>query len=230
MKRAVAARFLTFTEPLEGLVDYMYVDVKGLVTIGFGNLIDPIETALPLPFVKKAGGTSATRAEIMAEWNLIKDRSNALQLRTKGHRACEPLTKLMLTRETINQLCAERLQQNEANLKKVAAFAQFDQWPADAQLALHSMAWAMGSAFAHRGHWPGFRKTCGQMDFDAAAENCKMSEVGNRGLIPRNRANAQLFRNAAAVLAGESGFYNRDTLYFPMVLLKPVVLTAGADE
>jgi hypothetical protein len=57
-----------------------------------------------------------------------------------------------------------------------------------------------------------------------------MSEVGNRGLIPRNRANAQLFRNAAAVLAGESGFYNRDTLYFPMVLLKPVVLTAGADE
>ena len=42
MRPIVAARFLDFTRPLEGLVEHMYVDVKGLVTIGFGNLIDPI--------------------------------------------------------------------------------------------------------------------------------------------------------------------------------------------
>jgi GH24 family phage-related lysozyme (muramidase) len=225
MKPAVATRFLDFTEPLEGLVDYMYVDVKGLVTIGFGNLIDPIDLALPLPFVKKAGGLPATRDEIIAEWNLIKDKDNARQLKTKGHRACQPLTNLKLTRDAINDLCARRLQGNEANLKKIKAFARFDEWPADAQLGLHSMAWAMGSGFAFNERWPGFRKACAAMDFDAAANNCKMSEVGNRGLVPRNRANVHLFRNASAVLAGEAdGFYVRDTLYFPMVLMEPVVV------
>ena len=225
MKPAVATRFLSFTEPLEGLVDYMYADVKGLVTIGFGNLIDPLDVALSLPFAKKADGTPATRDEITAEWTLIKDKDNKLHLRTKGHRACKPLTKLMLTRDAIDELCAKRLRNNEAILKKVSAFASFDDWPADAQLGLHSMAWAMGPAFAQQGRWPGFRKPCAAADFDTAAEECKMSEVGNPGLIPRNRANVHLFKNAAAVLAGEAdGFYVRDILYFPMVLLKPMVI------
>jgi hypothetical protein len=227
MKPAVTARFLSFTEPLEGLVDYMYVDVKGLVTIGFGNLIDPLDVALSLPFVKKVDGAPANSDEITTEWNLIKDKDNKLQLRTKGHRACKPLTKLMLTRDAINDLCAKRLQNNEAILKKVSAFAAFDDWPADAQLALHSMAWAMGPAFAQHGRWPSFRNACASADFDTAAEKCKMSEVGNRGLIPRNRANVRLFQNAAAVLAGESdGFYTRDTLYFPMMLFKPMVIAS----
>ena len=62
-------------------------------------------------------------------------------------------------------------------------FQKFDEWPADAQLALHSMAWAMGSAFAARGKWPHFRAACAKMDFDLAADNCKMSEAGNPGRI-----------------------------------------------
>ena len=84
MRPIVAARFLEFTRPLEGLVEHMYVDVKGLVTIGFGNLIDPISYALALPFVRKAGRALATPAEITAEWNLIKDADNKLQLKTRG--------------------------------------------------------------------------------------------------------------------------------------------------
>jgi hypothetical protein len=64
------------------------------------------------------------------------------------------------------------------------------------------------------------------MDFDAAAENCQMSEAGNPGVAPRNKANKWLFQNAAAVLAGEiDGFYQRPILYYPQVLLKPITIT-----
>ena len=226
MRPAVAARFLEFTRPLEGTVEYMYVDVKGLVTIGIGNLIDPIGVALALPFVKKVGGAAATPAEITTEWTLIKDADNSKQLKTKGHTACTALTKLKLTDAAILDLCTRRLSSNELELKKVKEFKTFDEWPADAQLALQSMAWAMGGAFAAGTLWPSFRAACATMDFDGAAANCKMNESGNPGLIPRNAADVQLFKNAAAVMAGEADkYYNRDTLYYPLVLLKPIVIT-----
>src|SRR3954447_21778389 len=95
MRSIVATRFLDFTEKFEGYVEYMYVDIKGLVTIGFGNLIDPISYALALPFVKKAGNAPATQAEITAEWKLIKDAA------ILDYTALAPLTALKLTREAI---------------------------------------------------------------------------------------------------------------------------------
>jgi GH24 family phage-related lysozyme (muramidase) len=223
MYPSVSSRFRAFNEPLEGVVKFMYLDIKGLVTIGVGNLIDPIGAALALPFKFKGTGMPASRADIEAEWNLLKGKPELAQ---KGHRACAPLTKLELDDATIDKLVSTRLQQNEAFLKKQKPFKEFDKWPADAQLALLSMAWAMGPGFA--GGWPKFSAACEKMDFDAAAENCQMSEAGNPGVAPRNRADKLLFQNAAAVIAGEAdGFYERPTLYYPQVLLKPITITAG---
>jgi hypothetical protein len=221
VRLVVAARFLEFTETFEGHVEYMYQDVKGLVTIGFGNLIDPIDYALALPFVKKVGGAAATRAEITAEWNLIKDVDNKLQLSNQPYTVCAPLTALQLTEEAILALCDQRLRANDRELKKIREFQNLDEWPADAQLALHSMAWAMGPAFAAGVQWPSFRAACGKMDFDAAADNCRISEVGNRGVIPRNEADKTLFANAAIVLeSGVSGWLNPDVLYYPAPLMR----------
>ncbi|QEG02617.1 hypothetical protein Mal15_67380 [Stieleria maiorica] len=225
MRASVSSKFLDFTKPLEGYVEYMYADIKGLVTVGIGNLIDPVNTATSLPFVDKKTGRRATKQEIVAEWNLIKDPRGTRGLARKGHRACAPLTKLRLTEAAIHDLCERKLNSNEANLKKVTEFQAFDSWPADAQLALLSMAWAMGPGFASAGKWPKFRKACGAMDFDAAAANCQMSTTGNPGLIKRNTENQTLLRNAAAVLAGEAdGFYNRETLYWPQINAKPVAM------
>lgn len=41
MYPSVTSFFRVFNEPLEGVVAYMYLDIKGLVTVGVGNLIDP---------------------------------------------------------------------------------------------------------------------------------------------------------------------------------------------
>jgi GH24 family phage-related lysozyme (muramidase) len=221
MHPSVKRNFRSFNEPLEGVVPYMYQDVKGLVTIGVGNLIDPIEAALVLQFQHKGSGKAATRAEIEAEWTLIK-RDHTLA--KKGHKACAPLTHLELSNTTIDALITTRLTQNESFLKRQKAFTDFEDWPADAQLGLLSMAWAMGPGFSV--HWPKFSAACAAADFDAAADNCHMSETGNPGVRKRNLADKTLFSNGAAVLAGErDGFYTRATLYYPTLLMKPITVT-----
>ena len=50
MRAAVRTSFRAFNAKYEGTVNFMYVDVKNLVTIGVGNLIDPISLAVNLPF------------------------------------------------------------------------------------------------------------------------------------------------------------------------------------
>jgi hypothetical protein len=124
---------------------------------------------------------------------------------------------------SIDTLVDNKLLQNESFLKRQTAFKDFDNWPADAQLGLLSMAWALGPGFSSS--WPKFSAACQKADFDAAAENCQMSAVGNAGVIPRNRADKQLFKNAAAVLMDEdASSYRRGNLYYPTVLLKPVII------
>jgi hypothetical protein len=225
MRSSVASRFRAFNEPIEGVVNFMYLDVKGLVTIGVGNLIDPMSVALALPFRLKskpgAVGRLATRAEIEAEWKLIKGRTDLARL---GHRACGPLTTLELDDTAINEIIRTRLIQNESFLKRQKPFLKFEEWPADAQMALLSMAWAMGPGF-YMG-WVNFHPACERMDFDQAAANCKINESGNPGVAHRSRANVHLFRNAAAVLAGEAKrVYRREELYYPRVLLKDPATT-----
>ena len=58
MYASVRSNFISFTTPLEGSIAYMYLDVKEYLTIGIGNLIDPVALALPLPFVHKSEGTT----------------------------------------------------------------------------------------------------------------------------------------------------------------------------
>jgi hypothetical protein len=229
MYPSVRSIFRAFNEPFEGVVRYMYLDIKGLVTVGVGNLIDPVTaaTGLPFRFKDKPGittpGKLATRGEIIAEWNRLKVDQNLAQ---KGHRACAPITNLELDDGAIDDLIGVRLSQNEVYLKRQKAFRDLENWPADAQLGLLSMAWAMGPGgppkFRH------FSMACEKQDFDTAAEQCKISEAGNPGVVPRNQANRTLFHNASAVIAAESNFdLLRSMLYYPQILLKPIIITAG---
>jgi len=217
---AVQSAFSTFSREFEGRVPYMYVDVKQLVTIGVGNLIDPVATALTLPFRFKnrpgigAPGSPATPDQIAAEWQTIK---NDLSLATRGFKACDPVTQLELSDDAIDVLILDRLSKNEGFLKRQQWFQNFETWPADAQLGLLSMSWAMGPGGP--GGFPQFRVACQNLDFKSAAVECKMNEAGNPGLVPRNQANVALFSNAAVVLAGQSqGSLQPATLYYPRVL------------
>jgi GH24 family phage-related lysozyme (muramidase) len=204
MHSSVNDAFPTFSKRFEGYVQWMYLDIKGLVTVGVGNLVDPEASALSLPFVDGGGGR-ATRAQISAEWRKLKGMPS---LAAQGHLACRAITQLRLSDPDIDALVRQRLAANEAGLAKT--FHDWQQWPADAQLGVLSMAWAMGSGFPAK--WPRFTAACGAADWLAAAANCRMKETGNPGVVPRNDANQRLFRNAYEVVAQ---ILEPSRLYYP---------------
>jgi GH24 family phage-related lysozyme (muramidase) len=212
MYDSVRTHFADFNKPFEGNVPWMYLDVKGLVTVGVGNLIDPVSLAMSLPFINKNSKAKASGSEIAAEWKLLKSNT---ELAKKGHRACEALTNLRLTEEGIASLIESRLVANEKYLVE-HFFREFDQWPADAQLAALSMAWALGAGFPKS--WPRLTAAIVDGKWSAAALSCRMSEKGNPGVKPRNDANQVLLNNAANVVA--LGLE-------PSVLYYPEVLTVG---
>lgn len=209
---AVLANFVNWNKPLEGRLPFMYTDVKGLVTTGVGNLIDPIgaakgldwrigdTTAAPAPDNARA----ATADEVTAAWNTVKGAYPGTQ-----SSKCASLTNVRLTEAGISALVVSKLKTNDAYV--AAHLAPYADLPADAQLAVMSMAWAMG---------PGFLSTFKNLvtalqgsppDFGAAVAQCKINATGNPGVIPRNTADQVLFGNAAKVQAGQG---NPNVLYF----------------
>jgi GH24 family phage-related lysozyme (muramidase) len=204
MRASVRTAFKDFSAKFEGVVHWMYLDVKGLVTTGIGNLIDPVEQALVVPW-QKEDGSAASEDEIRAEWQAVKDNA---ELATAGFRAAEKVTSLRITDDAVEELVLKRLEANVASLKR--DLPGFSDWPADAQLGILSMAWAMGAGFHHA--WPKFSAAIHSADWAAAAENCLISTEGNAGVHPRNEANVKLFGNADAVAKTSA---DPDTLYHP---------------
>jgi hypothetical protein len=228
MLDSVAQAFLGFSTQFEGRVPYMYVDVSNFVTVGVGNLIDPLELALAQPFVFKSDQASPGSAEdITADWGTVK---NTHGLPQQGHLACAPLTKLMLTDDAINRLVQSKAAANESILKQTPELSGYDDWPADAQLGLLSMAWAMGPAFAQGGHWPSFRTDVAASDWNAAAADSRMSDAGNPGLTSRNVADQTLFSNAAFAADPNNGLDPTVLNYVPSGERATVRLNSGGND
>lgn len=198
MRAIVRSVFRKFNERFEGEISYMYADIKGLVTTGVGNLIDPVELALTLKWRKKvdallkSGPIYATQDEIRTEWHRIKSDPT---LAVKGARACAGITSLYLDDAEISRLIDARLAGNEAYLKRQPQFSRWEAWLADAQLAILSMAWAMGAADVMTFHH--LLAACETQSWQLAAAACHMDDSHNPGLVPRNEANRKLFLAAA---------------------------------
>jgi GH24 family phage-related lysozyme (muramidase) len=234
MRDAVRAAFPSFTDRFEGCLGYMYTDVEGLVTTGRGNLIDfgkprahtgdPIVGSLPtsamlLPF--QLDGVPVDRATIATEFQTVKNAWPGVQ-----SVACKNITKLRLTQEAIDELTNNKLASLWHQL--LDRFPGAEDWCADAQLGLCSMAWAMGAAFyfphfllaANTGDWmvaagpPGDANTVltarGQAWMKDGTPGQLHANV-NPGLRPRNLANKILFSNAALST-------DPDTLFYPQAL------------
>lgn len=208
MRDSVRAAFPAFSERFEGSVPFMYLDVKGLVTTGIGNLVDPVEYALPLPFLKP-DGTEASLPEVLGQWNHIKRGKHLAQT---GHTGVPQWCRqvgmelLKLSPDGIAQLVRRKMDQNDRHL--VGRFPDMPGWPADAQLFVHSMAWACGPGF----RFPLLSSFLKAEQFGNAAEECSINETGNPGLIPRNVANRTLLRNASVVVMSS---LDRERLWYP---------------
>jgi hypothetical protein len=198
-----------FSAPLEGRVPGMYCDILGLITCAVGNLIDTRGSGYPAALVEAinwtlADGSPAPIAQVRADWNLLKSQSERFaKLHWKYALAA---TKCRLTDGEIDRIVKERLAINEAAMREV--LPGWDDFPADAQLAVMSMCWAVGTG------WPAkftrFAALVKAQDWERAAAfddpknpkgnwPGKIRETGNPGVVPRNLKNRFCLLNAALV-------------------------------
>jgi GH24 family phage-related lysozyme (muramidase) len=208
MKDSVRRYWLEFNTPLEGHVYHMYLDSEGRVSAGVGNLIDatkapksppsPVERASSLGLANqfqwtRTDGNAAGPQLVANDWDAVKLR---LDLARSGHRAFEALTQLRLTDDEIERMMFVKVDQMEATLKSRNEFADFDAWPADAQLGLLSMSWGMGPGFT----LPTFQEYASQGKWADAATECRF-QCDEGTIKVRNIVDAQCFRNAGRVAA-----------------------------
>ena len=217
MRRAAKEYFVTFSEPLEGIVSHMYQDILGLVTVGMGNLIDPKSLGAGLPWKKKIGGAPATALEYSNEWDLIKASKT---LAKDGYLAAAPLTTLYLTRHDIDALVASKLDSNEVILR--TRIPAYDFWCADAHLFIHSMAWALGPNMAY----PKMFALLNAGNFYDASSECDFSQKAGT-LQVRNSANKHLLMNAHGV--GVRGL-DPERLWYPNTCLGNQILTGSYNH
>lgn len=220
MHASVITAWHEFSEPLEGRVPHMYLDILGLVTTGVGNLIDasrsgsktPWAPALELPWRRAAGGELAERGEVIDEWRTLKARP---ELAKRHYKYAGALCALRLTDAAIDELVLSKLRQFERELVK--HFPAWDSFPADAQLGICSMAWAVGPSFAVK--FPSFAAAVNKGNWAGALAACKIREAGNPGVVPRNARNRHCFENARRVVAHG---LPRDVLCWPGFAASPV--------
>ncbi|WP_027156489.1 M23 family metallopeptidase [Methylobacter luteus] len=191
MRESVNSTWIAFNHPLEGRLPFMYLDTRSFVTTGMGNIIEPRSTAEALPWYDQNTGDTASIDEIDDAWDLVKLRTDLSQL---GGGAFKNITSLRLTDAAIDDLIFSKLFEMERYLERRAHFRDFQNWPADAQLGLLSMAWGMGPAF----NFPRFQAYVSERRWADAATECRFNpDVGT--IKVRNDRNQQLFNNAALV-------------------------------
>lgn len=139
-------------------------------------------------------GGAAEDGEVARDWDAVKGR---LDLAVAGHRAfAPPFTSLHLQDEVIDDFVMRRLDGDEAELMHWPEFADLENWPADAQLAVHSMAWVMGTRRFDQ--FTIFRGAAAARDWRMAAEQCRMKPDSGT-LRLRNILDRQSPLNAARV-------------------------------
>jgi hypothetical protein len=182
----------------EGEIRYLYLDVKGFVTIGIGCRAS-LEQAEEMQFVyreddvTKAGtaqtvvarkGDVASKAAIAEDYNVVEQHQ---ELRKNPYKT---FTKLDLTRDALDTLLGQRIATFEAALRK--RFSDFDSFPVPAQLALLDLSFNVGRL----GGFPSLVKAAKQHDWLTASKQClrkpPISEARNQWTVDQFTAAAEL--------------------------------------
>jgi hypothetical protein len=244
MRQVIRDTFFDFTAKREGFTPFMYCDTLNLVTTGVGNLIDrgprngfdisagAMAPAMSLPWRHKAAGWTssnpiagelASPEEIRESWIRTKLKEQEVPgFNKKGGFAYANFQPLTLDLASLKALFTKTLNSFDATL--ASRYPTYQQAPADAQLAMLSMAWALGPAF----DFPAFKAAFDAGDYRKAGD---LSYFKGGGGTPtartgRNADNVIMFNNAADVVKGG---VDHDRLFFPgSVTTSPGVFPSGA--
>lgn len=201
-RASVVNSFIPWSSPFENYTTFPYTDAEGLVTVGLGNMIDamvpgqikhkncgygtrtpcgqatPTSKALSLPW---QGGS------IALDWQKLKAQWPGVQ-----SNACERITSARLPKSAIDQIIHDQLVYNEKDILHL--LPNFGAAPSDAQMAVHSMAWAMGT-----GNLATFKSFLDSLRAENYADAAAQSHMQGVGIDIRNLANRMMLLVAEAV-------------------------------
>lgn len=192
----------------EGVTDFMYLDQKGLVTTGVGNLIDPKEKVNDFEWLRK-DDTTPTPEEVDAEWDQIQKRQAD---KNKGGMYFKQFATLHITPSNLEKVFTKKATDFVGWLQRNENFKEIDDFPWDAQLGIMMWIWATGSG---KPEWyQEFKAACKKQDWEEAAKNVPWPDIDEK----RERALKQMFTSAANVQgakrlglgSGSSGLYYPD--------------------
>lgn len=180
-----------FTRDLEGPTSWMYLDVLGYVTTGYGNKIGTPAAACALPW-RRPDGSYASRDEILADWANVRSR---IDMAKGGGGAFAKVARLRLDAQGVSDLVRGTMLRVDADMKR--RYQDWETWPACAQMACMSLAWACGDNYK----FPNMDRALANRDFEEASREIEMTPEHNPGndLHRRNAANEMLMLNAARV-------------------------------
>lgn len=155
MRQIVFDTFPSWSEHYEGHLPFFYLDVKRLVTIGVGNLVDPCPYGLDF--------NGASEQEIQVAWFNVK-HDKTLDSNNGGAQYGQ-LTTIRMTDAGIASLVRAKMLDMERTLKNY--LLNWESSPAMAQRAAMSHAWAFGPAFPLK--WPAWRMCFNAGDYAGAS-------------------------------------------------------------
>ncbi|MGV8073231.1 MAG: hypothetical protein AB2L11_01525 [Syntrophobacteraceae bacterium] len=206
---AVLERLRVVLSHFEGVVTWMYMDVKSLVSTGVGFLMEYHRDAGPgHPNVGHNWPWNGTREEFDAAWNQVKAHP---ELISGSGLAFAGVTTLRLTEAWVRQHFSDIADGKVAEYKKWDEMKDFDSFPLDAQLGIMVLAWG-----ALKREW-NFTKAVGRRDWRTAGRESLLDEF----TLERKAALRKMFTNAAVVddyVGAGSHRYSRSTLYYPAAL------------
>jgi GH24 family phage-related lysozyme (muramidase) len=154
---------LAHLEIFEGSVPWMYLDTKGFVTVGVGELLANAAKAETLPFVDPDGQPSAQDA-ILDEFHRVSSLVPA-----KVAAFCRSPTSPVLPHAAIDSLLMNHL--NFFDEQLAGRFPNYADFPDPAKFGLLDMIYNLGQVglFQHFAH---FMAAVDKQDWLSAAANC----------------------------------------------------------
>lgn len=154
----------------EGFVPHMYLDVKGLVTVGVGHLLRTPQDALAPPFMM--GGRPATLAEVRADYLRVAAMPKAKLAEEYGVPGAPAVTREWALSDCRNRTRNEFLPGIWRLLPELYGY------PLPAVRALAGMAYAMGVGGLAKFHR--LLYACARRDWATAARECAMEGASSR--------------------------------------------------
>lgn len=187
----------TLAKPtFENSYSYVYLDSKGLPTVGVGHLITSADAAATLPF-HKADGTLATQQEIKDMLADVESHPQSAECLAGDNTQCYPASHfeqystLHLEQADIDALTKKHLNDFDADLHRI--YPDFDTYPAAVKKALYDMIYNLGAGGVEN-KFPSFTKAIKARDWQKAADESHRTGISDT----RNDYVKALLEQAAA--------------------------------